>query len=71
MPSMPNLGPLNFSATVLGMYTSSMRTLLQKAKMLPEIDSSIIGTFTFSSQAAIGKASCTMALRVPLGAGIS
>ena len=71
MPSMPNLGPLNLAATDFGIYTSSKRTLSQKAKMLPEMERSSIGMFTFTSQAAVGKASCTMAFLVPLGAGTS
>jgi len=64
IPSIPNLGPLNLAATDLGIYRSIIRTLSQKAKMLPEMERSNIGILTFTSQAAIGKASCTMAFFV-------
>ena len=68
---MPNFGPLNFFASFSGMYMSSIRILVGKAKQLPAIESSSIGTLTLTSHAAVGKPSWMIAFLVPFGAGIS
>ena len=45
--------------------------MVGKAKQLPAIESSSIGTLTLTSQAAVGKPSWMTAFLVPFGAGIS